>query len=362
MIESLNMSKPISLNGRNLIDRKVREQFKLGELGIFMSYACNLSCEYCPHMSSYKKDQSKHLDLNLLKEKLPLFIDKYYDPQIPIGISVSGGEPLLNWNKFVELTSILNKISVPIKGKQITTNLLTDLDVNKLKFLVDNYNNIHLSIDGNYNTQELRKQNSFNKIMKNIITLLSINSSIEYPANITASITITEKNVKYLYENIEFFMKNGIGITGGLDTTSQLLDKTMTKERLEMFAKTFFEQVALTRRDFNWPMFSLKELILQCDREQSYYTANILPDGNIYRCPISPTNPISSLIGEMNINYDHLESFTEIGLKYDDHCNGCELRGKCGYCYAATGSNRDFYCGMLRAINKLDEKYMKGAY
>ena len=359
MIKNINMNPPLPLNGRNNIERDIKRQFKLAELGIFMSYKCNLNCSYCPHMGVYNKPKDELLDLNLLEKQLPKMVDKFADPNIPIGINISGGEPLLNWDYFTKLTFILSKVHNPVKGRQVTTNLAMDLNVERLKFLAINYDVIHVSLDGKYETQELRSKNTFNSVMKNLITLKSISMSIDNPAYIDISITITEKNVKYLYENIEFFINNNLPISGGLDTTSQFTDDSITEERLKIYAKTFFEQVKRTRKDFNWPEESLKELVLTCNRDQPYTTANILPDGKIYRCPILPVNPIMSL-ENLKINYNNLESFTEeVGLKYDKHCDTCELKYQCNYCYAATNASRDFYCGMLRATHALDKKYME---
>lgn len=352
---SKEMHPPKPVVGENNKNRNIREMFKLSELGIFLSYKCNLTCTYCPHMSSYKKDQSKKLDLNILRDSIYEFVEKHSDPNIPIGVSVSGGEPTLNWNDFYELTHILNKIDAPLKGKQVTTNLLSELNRERLQFIVDNYDSIHVSIDGNKETQNLRLEDSFDKIMKNFMMLQAINNASKKRSFIEASITITIDNVKYLYDNIRFFRNNNIEITGGLDTTSQ---RGKSEEKLQEFAQEFVRQIKKTKKDFNWPEYSVTDLILQCDRNQAYYTANILPDGKIYRCPIVPLNPISSL-DDNDIDYDNLNSFTEKGLSGDEYCNNCELKDVCRYCYAATGSNRSFYCGMLRAGHYLDKKYEK---
>ena len=151
---NIDMSPPIALINRNNINRNIKHQFKLIELGIFMTYDCNLSCKYCPHMGVYNKPKGNKLDLKLLKEKLPLFIDKYSDINMPLGISLSGGEPLIDWDYFKELTYILNEISVPVQGRQITTNLAIELSVEQINYLIQNYNIINVSLDGKYETQE----------------------------------------------------------------------------------------------------------------------------------------------------------------------------------------------------------------
>lgn len=345
----MNMNNPKKI----LLDRNLNSSYIIKSVGIYPTYACNQNCSYCPHMNHgvLPKDVTKYISKEHI-DAIPLFIKKYQHKDVPITIGVSGGEPTLNWDKFVYITEMFKSVE-NVRKTNLTTNLFKDFTTDELLYIADNYSGIFVSIDGKKQTQSLRSENSYEKVIENLITLLSFSKSIRKQPHVSVSMTISIDNYKYLYENIDFFSKLGINFSATLDDTSQAM-KNYSKEELQSYIVGVIGQTENTKKDFGWPV-NLTSLLLNCDRNSAYNTANILPDGKVYRCNIKPLYPITDLNDpDFKINYSGLDSFSVV--EHDEFCENCEIKESCQYCYAATSVNRELYCALWRLFSKYDKK------
>ncbi len=332
-----------------LLERNLNNIFILKNIGIYPTYACNQNCSYCPHMKHgiLPKDYSKYISKEHI-DAIPKFIKKYQHKDIPLILGISGGEPTISWDKFVYITEMFKTIE-NVEQMNLTTNLVGNYSVDEIAYMAKNYTGIFVSLDGKKKTHDLRNKNSYDSIMNNLITLISIARSLENQPHIKISMTISIDNYKYLYENIDFFSRLGVEYSAAVDDTSQAT-KNYSKEELQEYMIGIIEQTKKTKKDFGWPN-NLTDLLLNCERNAAYNTANILPDGKIYRCNIKPLYPITSLDDpNFTIDYSGIDTFGVV--QHDEYCDKCEIKDLCQYCYAATTTNRELYCAIWRLFSK----------
>lgn len=173
------------------------------QYSIWVTNACNLRCKYC-----YEKDK-KNVQMQrgtarqifqYIKERSEVLFDN------DIQISIHGGEPLLNYDTLCYFVQLLRAWKKDI-SMNMTTNA-TLLDEEKLAFILENFNEISISIDG---TSEIHDKNrvtpkgkgSFYDVSKNIDKLLA------HRNNIIARMTVTPETVFNLYDSVAYLYNRG---------------------------------------------------------------------------------------------------------------------------------------------------------
>jgi len=153
---------------------------------------CNLKCKYC--YEGNKKKQNPQYKL----EDLMKFI-YFYKPN---SIGFFGGEPLMNMDYIKSVVNEIRKRELPIRFG-ITTNgtLITDEIAG---YLSANGFNAIVSIDGDKETHNQNRGNSYDDVIKGIQLLQ------KYYINPNARMTVNRDNVGKLYENYLHILSLGI--------------------------------------------------------------------------------------------------------------------------------------------------------
>lgn len=173
---------------------------------IWTTSSCNLRCKYCYegiekevcNMSTAVADQTISFVINTMK-KYPLH---------SIWIVFHGGEPCMN---FPVIEYLVHQFRKKLPQKQITFSLTTNatlLDKRKIEFLIDNLDEITVSLDGTKSTHDCERVDSkglgsFNKALS---TALLLNQATD---TIRVRMTVTPVNVSSLFSNIRFLIDCG---------------------------------------------------------------------------------------------------------------------------------------------------------
>ena len=168
---------------------------------LILSTNCNLKCKYCfETVKEHGLLTGIPLDrrIELLKYR-----SEYVEEMI---IDLFGGEPLLNWDSFKNVTEQFknNKkvnISTITNGTLLNEERISYLsEIERLK--------IDLSIDGNLlsnnNRKDLSGQEVFNIVLDRILLLN------KYNINYMIKMTIGKSNVDYIYDSLNMFKSIGV--------------------------------------------------------------------------------------------------------------------------------------------------------
>ena len=165
---------------------------------IWLTYACNLKCAYC-----YEEEKR---NLYLSKERARQLIDfiknrsnTYSDDNI--SIVLHGGEPMLNYEVLRYIVE-----NVKIWDEDVSISMTTNgtlINEDNIEFILDNINDLSISIDGtakahNANRKYRDGKGSFIDTIKNIDRIL------EKKGDTIARMTVTPETVKYLYDNVTY--------------------------------------------------------------------------------------------------------------------------------------------------------------
>lgn len=139
---------------------------------IWLTYACNLKCAYC-----YEEEKR---NLYLSKERARQLIDfiknrsnTYSDDNI--SIVLHGGEPMLNYEVLRYIVE-----NVKIWDKNVSISMTTNgtlINEDNIEFILDNINDLSISIDGTAKTHNANRKyrdgkGSFIDTIKNIDRIL----------------------------------------------------------------------------------------------------------------------------------------------------------------------------------------------
>lgn len=175
---------------------------KVSVLYIITSTSCNLACRYCfEEKSKFNNQQEVHLNVETLYKFLTEYIIYAEKNDIKkCKMIFYGGEPTINWS-IIEETINFSKTHKDFFEFTIVSNG-TLLNIERIKFLVDNNVSIAISIDGpktlNDKNRIFRssKESVYDKIMKTLDLLK------KEQANYNLSITISNE---LLNMQTEFF-------------------------------------------------------------------------------------------------------------------------------------------------------------
>jgi MoaA/NifB/PqqE/SkfB family radical SAM enzyme len=163
---------------------------------IALSWSCNARCIMC----DYPKRADPKNDLT--KEEIKRIIDDLVAIHTT-GMTFFGGEPLLNKNIF-ELIRYANERGLVT---HIPTNgiLLSDRVITK-KLIESGIDTIVVSIDSTTpkGYREVRRVNSFKKVVKGIKNVLELRKGLKHPPTVTMAVTISEKNIDEVPKLIKF--------------------------------------------------------------------------------------------------------------------------------------------------------------
>lgn len=302
---------------------------------ISLTDRCNLKCRHCYNGDNFSRslNQLDYINETFSNDLKELGVQH---------IGLTGGEPLLVWDKLLEVTSVLKKNKFSIL---LTTNGLL-LNKEKMDILIDKgINWIQVSIDGidKEKHEFIRGNNTFNKIIK-------LFGDIDYSKyNIIPMYTINKNN----YMDIEKFIKmmtqmnvKRIGFERYIPVT------TRYKEQLELTKEMLIEAYRVINKYDNmgnieihindplYNIYKLEEIKLNSDIIKNMKNWNIGcsalrtsiyidSQGNVLPCTF--TNRSVFNVNKFNIkkvsnyllNSDYIESIKCRECKYALLCRGC---------------------------------------
>lgn len=327
---------------------------------LILTHSCNLNCIYC---YEHHKD-SKIMDVEKAKEIIEKEMNA--DDDLDRDFEFLGGEPLLEFEKIVELHDFLCSREWPKKWKSIITTNGTLLHGKIKDWLLQHQDTIRVSLsaDGTPEMQNTNRSNSYDKIDYDFF--VKTNSVIK--------MTISAKTLPNLADGVIYLHNLGFKIVTanlafGIDWSNN--------ENLEIFSSEL-QKLA----DFyvaNPQIRPADILSMQIDRidpkfnEREYITRHCGAggdgliayeiDGTAYPChtfaPVSVDEETAKKA--LNLTFEY-----EVRMdKLDEKCRDCLVANVCPNCYginfSTTGnmySKDDAFCRMTK-VQFLANAYFK---
>lgn len=303
-----------------------------------MTNDCNMNCLYC-YEKNKKRQAISYDSINAVIK----FIERTKVNENKLFIH--GGEPLLEFEKIRYFIGELNKIKKNSEFELYITTNVTLMDEVSAKFLKKYFDGISLSIDGkkdSHNSNRIFRngEGSYDLVVKKIKQFF--NEDLD---SLTARMTINEKNVERLSENIFHLIDLGFKkISPVVDQFGEWDESNISKLRGE-FIK-FIENTEYDLRSLD--IGFIKDAMYKCKNSKcngGVTTFTIDTDGKIYPCIVA--NGMDQFcIGNVmdGVDIQKRESI----LKHSDienvYCTGCE---RYDYCEATR----------CKIINKIQTNY-----
>lgn len=347
------------------------------ECTLYLTDDCNLQCSYC--YEGNKKHKSYMSEATL--DKVLEFIVSNNLPNDSIEILLLGGEPLLNKKAFFRIIDIVNQKYTKIKSLfhfQTTTNGVL-LDEKTIDFIENNNIDLSISIDGDRETHNLNRKSVSGKDVYDII-LLNMERLIQRKINFSVRMTVTDNNVRLLYQNVKYFYKLGVRrINIGMDEVGewseesiQILDQQMElldKFYLENFADD--ENAVFNLHDYKLSTFVFKRKPVYCSAGSKGHLV-INSKGEFYPCGYVANEPLWKQ-GSVYTEFKRKEFIDAVRLhvKRESSCKNCEIAftccgAKCGFLnFSRTGFlnvNHVITCKLQRILYNHNVKVFEELY
>ena len=238
-----------------------------------------------------------------------------------ISIVLHGGEPMLN---FEVLRYIVENVKIWDKNVSIsmTTNG-TLISEDNIEFILDNINDLSISIDGTAKTHNANRKYRNGK-GSFIDTIKNIDRILDKKKDTIARMTVTPETVKYLYDNVKFLYNTGFKLISPIinqyDTNWNEDAMAVLEEQLLQLSNFCSSQAEELHIGMLEKMKNRKKS--QCCPEM---TLNIDAKGDIYPC-VYVVGDIRFLMGNI---IDGIESEKLLEIK---HINNKELK-QCSKCF-----------------------------
>ena len=298
---------------------------------LWLTTKCNLSCKYC-----YENDKDANISISMrLINKAIEFMQSTVKEGEPISIRFHGGEPMLEFEKMKYCISTMDKWASENKHTimySMTTNA-TLFTKDNLDFVIKHINDLSISIDGtpeNHDRNRIHKSgNSTSEpVMKAISEIKKVRTDIRL------RMTVVPDQVANLYNNLTYLIGMGVRfVSPALDACSN----EWNEELLERVERTLVEveQYALQKEilgDVKIGMIydsgTIVKRLSKCNGGLDKFV--IYSDGKIYPCTILTPSSVFE-IGDLDngLNYKTIEELTEIYIKENEICSGCNFYDFC---------------------------------
>lgn len=322
---------------------------------LMLSEGCNLKCSYCYETKKKKENMSEQV----LSDSIS-YIFNYY-PEVT-NIVLFGGEPTLNLSGVIKCFEEIRKdvnVTLVTNGVTVYQSMLKAIRYRPTSI-------VQVSIDGKYQSMQDRvgnNENLFRDILRNAEQYANI---LDRPSGnkMVFHITLTKKNMKYLYENIKFLLDlhltHQVNITSDFNADWDEKDYFLYSSQMNLVMKYMGEY----QKQYN-----IMPIISTVNPE---VTASKMPNG----CPAGTYNIIINSAGDIypcSRMYSNFGDQFKMGSIYEkkraDHdffeklnlnttkCGACKVSG-CIRCISAnlekSGSLLDCnpnHC-MISAINE----------
>ena len=352
--------------------KDIEDIYSFDSITLNVCNGCNLHCSYC-----FEKNKTLSFMNTDTAERI---LNKTYNPDKGLIVNLFGGEPLMNLDvvKYVILwASDKDNVHVGIttNGTLITREIAELIKVNNVHLL--------LSIDGNPETHNKNRSNSFS-IVRNGIKMLQ-ECGIE-PRNIEARMTVLPEDAKNLYKNVLFLINVlGLKYICPMPVTDQEWSNDNLNDLYENYVKLMVWYIEKFK-DSDSPDIQIKnvsDMMMECiseyigDNEMcpiaSHNWCSFDTDGSIYQCHQIPTmskeDKKKFFIGSIwceKIETDKLISPLRFQHSKEE-CKECSSKSICkGGCPIENYRLNELmtecgkgYCGTIRALGKAVRKFHK---
>lgn len=330
---------------------------------VVMTYACNLECPYC-YLGPEKSNEIlntervevllKNIEKNLNKKNFKA-----------LGISLTGGEPLLAYQQCLQLMEgafrICNQQNKEFKGNIVTNGVFINEEV--VDTLLNPYcEKIQVTFDGGrkaHNKRRIRKDGS-----GTYDTLLDVLELLK-DANIdlTLKLNLDRENIETFIELSKDLKERGldnikkslgriypINIERLNDRRANYAEKCIYPEEMEDFADKIYEQMGETGFQ-HVPLEISRHSPCTFDREDIFVVDPYL---DLYNCTEFlglKDKKVGNINknGEMIFNYEYYEQMSRNPLEFEE-CRVCKYLPLCaGGCaaraYLKNGTYHSSFCG-----------------
>ena len=303
-----------------------RNEYDLSSMYFLVDENCNLDCKYC-----YEKNKfNGKMSLETVEKSLEYIENNY----ITNTLVLFGGEPTLNPEACIK---ILKEAPPEIFVSMSTNGLIYNEELVNAFFERDRAW-LQISLDGKYETMKGRLGDNpelFNLILKNVEKYKVLKNRPD--GNImNFHITLTNDNIKYLYENIK--------ITADFKGNWSQLDLFLYENQLRLvmdYIDKEYKQKGKKIPRINTLSDPVPEFIsCQPDQPCTAGTSNLMINhkGEIYPCARMYTGfGESFLLGNIYSNdplKNHIFVSTKMSEANPESCGKCKIPG-CIRCYAA---------------------------
>lgn len=294
---------------------------------LWVTSACNLRCEYCyegvEKPVEFMTKETADATLRFIAKTLESRNIK------DCRIVFHGGEPTLNM-EIVEY--VVNKMKTDYSRFNTSFGMTTNsykLTDDTMKFLVENIEDLTVSLDGNEashnrNRVDASGKGSFENALENS---LKMNKETELRVRMTVNTT----NSDQLYENVIFLIEQGFKvIVPGVDYG----DKNWTEEHFERLTEQFIriKEYLKNYKDDSIYVSSLSsdEIAKKAYCDGCETSFHISPQGVLYPCVYTVGNS-DYIFGNINsgVDYNILRKYSEINQQVVEECEGCNYYDYC---------------------------------
>lgn len=268
--------------------KDIEDIYSFDSITLNVCNGCNLHCSYC-----FEKNKTLSFMNTDTAERI---LNKAYKPNKGLIVNLFGGEPLMNWDvvKYVILwASDKDNVHVGIttNGTIISREIAELIKVNNVHLL--------LSIDGNPETHNKNRSNSFSRVRNSIKMLHDCGVELR---NIEARMTILPEDAKNLYKNVLFLINElGLRYICPMPVTDQEWSNDNLNDLYENYVKLMVWYIEKFK-DSDSPVIQIKnvsDMMMECiseyigDNEMcpiaSHNWCSFDTDGSIYQCHQIPT-------------------------------------------------------------------------
>ncbi|MBU4069526.1 MAG: radical SAM protein [Nanoarchaeota archaeon] len=198
---------------------------------IYLTYQCNLNCDYC-----FVKPSTKKMSKEMLKKILDWFINQEGDEK---RICFYGGEPLLCMDLLSDVRSMANEVNYSNKNIQFSDLPTNGILLNKdyLEILKKQRLELSFSLDGDlatHNTHRTKDSKLFYRILRNIELY---KKNYAFPR---ISLTIHPDQAKNFYKNVLWLFSRGLTRL----SISPALGQKWRREEIDAFGSNFSKVIS----------------------------------------------------------------------------------------------------------------------
>lgn len=176
---------------------------RLRTLGLMLTEACNLRCEYC--YQNRKRD--RRMSWDVLRSSLDLLLDSG-NPRLTVAFF--GGEPLL------EMALIRRAVEYAERRRPPASRLLFEVSTNgtllrreTIRFFARHRVRTEISFDGVRQAQDVRGPRTF-AVLDDLLGQLSTTEPAFFRSLVGARLTVGSHNVEHLADSASYFIDRGV--------------------------------------------------------------------------------------------------------------------------------------------------------